>query len=223
MPNGANKCPQALLSHLKAQNFWKSQAEIGVEIKYLFKVFILHLLLSSCLLAEKGSILCRGQRTTDAHLVSYLSMNVWEQTWSPTLQIISLVGMQTSTWAQAKAHLEHVEGRGGTSTCITPSQGSKNMASLCIGGDGSFCCCAGGCMGIGDARNITQVPLMSALFSFTTNQNRIILSHVCIVLWDFWLEKKLLKDLSYYSHEQISWRTRDLLALLCWNPTHQKV
>lgn len=43
---------------LEAQYFWKPQREIGVEIKFVSKLFILHLPLSSCFLAEKGSILC---------------------------------------------------------------------------------------------------------------------------------------------------------------------
>lgn len=50
--------PTGVIVPLVAQYFWKSQGEIGVEIKSVFKVFILHLLLSRCLLAEEGSMLC---------------------------------------------------------------------------------------------------------------------------------------------------------------------
>lgn len=99
---------------------------------------------------------------------------------SPVLGIVCSVGMQTSTQAQAEAAGSMV--RGGTLTCIMPLQGSKNVSPMHMGGDGSSSCGAGDCIGIRDARNITQAPLVSAQFSFTTKPERIILSHVCIVL-----------------------------------------
>lgn len=81
--------------------------------------------------------------------------------------------------------------RGGISTCFILSQGSKNLARMRMGRDAAPAAVLGGCIGIRDARNITQAPLISTQFSFTTKPKRIILSHVCIVLRDFWLEKKL--------------------------------
>lgn len=106
--------PTGFIILLERRYFRKSQGEIGVEIKYLVKVFILSLLLSSCLLAEKGSILCWKQRLPGpglASLITPLQRSIWHWAESVTLGVICFVGMQTSSWALAKANLEHNEGR----------------------------------------------------------------------------------------------------------------
>jgi len=54
--------PTGIIVPSEAHYFLEMLGRGWVEIKYLFKIFILHLLLSSCVLAEKGSILCWKQR-----------------------------------------------------------------------------------------------------------------------------------------------------------------